>query len=177
MAEDVAQITSNNPQALLLNYDDEWLYIGDEFSLYRVKREGSEYSLIISQGVESGRAIDVVDNHVFYRGTDGNYYMDGKVIATPAADSPFARRITIEATVIENSAHTFVSPNNDVDIATLGERVNITPTTGAEILNAEGEHIQISAVPIGAKINITYEGCFEGIEYTSLQRVYRIVRL
>lgn len=175
LTDEVAQRTSGNPRAMLVNYDAEWLYIRDEFSIYRIKRDGSEYENLVNNGVDTYYTIDVADGHVFYRGLDGNYYKDNSIIAEPAEDSPLARRITLNATVVETDTMTIVRPDKEEDTALLGERVSISTPNRVEVIDDNGVEMRVYELPVGARVTIIYEGTSPATDYTSLLNIYRIV--
>ena len=129
LQDEVMEGTGTNPSAKLVNYDAEWLYVRDEFRLYRVKRDGSEYQLLAENGVEKERPIDVIGGQVFYRGTNGALYMNNDVIAAPSPDSIFGQRMTMEATIVDTEWGIYARPDSDSDRPIMGERININTHT------------------------------------------------
>lgn len=171
---DAKSALQQDTQVELVNYDEDWLYFTELSRIFRIRKDGSEYQLLIKDGVDVNQPIDIVDDHVFYKGTDGAIYMDETAVAQASPESANFNSETLEATVTENAGRIIVRPDNEAERAILGERVDINPT-GVEMLDDEGNAIQIGNLEVGARVTITYEGCYEWPEYTQLLNIYRIV--
>jgi hypothetical protein len=72
-------LAAHEPAAYkLVNYDADWLYLkGDNnLSLFRIRKDGTEYQESVAGNKDRREFLDIVDGWVFYVGADGILYKE-----------------------------------------------------------------------------------------------------